>query len=622
MSLLDQITKPNDIKKIPEEQLGQLAGEIRRFLLGITSRNGGHVSSNLGTVELTMALHRFLDLPEDILIWDVGHQAYTHKLLTGRREELEQLRKLGGSSGFPKRKESECDSFGTGHSSTSVSAALGFARARDLLEPGRNQQKVVAVIGDGALTGGMALEALNNAAELKSNMIIVLNDNERSISENVGGMANYLGRIRTDVKYTDLKNDVENTLRSIPQVGNTIADKIKLSKDSLKRFFVSGMFFEDMGLTYLGPIDGHSISQIEMALESASRVQGAVLVHVITKKGKGYRLAEQHPAKFHGVNPFLVRTGESREESNGKTYTDVFSETMLELAEEQEHLVAVTAAMPYGTGLYDFKKNYPDRFFDVGIAEQHAVTFAAGMAAAGLKPVVAVYSTFLQRAYDQILHDVCLQQLPVVFAVDRAGLVGSDGETHQGIYDVAFLSTIPGMIIMSPKNGAELREMLRYAVELNRPVAVRYPRGQAWDGLTEYHQPIRLNENEILQEGSKVLLMATGSMVATACEVAEMLQEDGIRPTVVNVRFLQEADVDLLERMQTEHDLLVMIEENIASGSYGQRMAAEVALRGWDYKVISCTLPDGYVEHGSVGELRERYGLDPVSIYEKIREKG
>lgn len=620
MSLLDQITQPNDIKKIPEEQLGQLAGEIRRFLLGITSRNGGHVSSNLGAVELTMALHRFLDLPEDILIWDVGHQAYTHKLLTGRREELEQLRKLGGSSGFPKRKESECDSFGTGHSSTSISAALGFARARDLMEPGRNQQKVVAVIGDGALTGGMALEALNNAAELKSNMIIVLNDNERSISENVGGMANYLGRIRTDVKYTGLKNDVENTLRSIPQVGNTIADKIKLSKDSLKRFFVSGMFFEDMGLTYLGPIDGHSISQIETALENASRVQGAVLVHVITKKGKGYRLAEQHPAKFHGVNPFLVRTGESRETSKGKTYTDVFSETMLELAQEQENLVAVTAAMPYGTGLYDFKKNYPDRFFDVGIAEQHAVTFAAGMAAAGLKPVVAVYSTFLQRAYDQILHDVCLQKLPVIFAVDRAGLVGSDGETHQGIYDVAFLSTIPGMVIMSPKNGAELREMMRYAVELNQPVAVRYPRGQAWDGLSEYQQPIRLNENEILQEGSKVLLMATGSMVATACEVVEMLQEDGIRPTVVNVRFLQEADGKLLEQMQEEHDLLVMIEENIASGSYGQKLAAEVALRGLDYKVLSCTLPDGYVEHGSVGELRERYGLDPVSIYERIRE--
>lgn len=618
MALLERINKPNDIKQIAEDELEALAGEIRRFLLRITSKNGGHVASNLGTVELTMALHRFLEFPEDVLIWDVGHQAYTHKILTGRQEELLQLRQYGGSAGFPKRKESDCDSFGTGHSSTSISAALGFACARDLKG---DDNRVVAVIGDGALTGGMAMEALNNAAELKTNMIIVLNDNERSISENVGGMANYLGKIRTSINYTGLKNNVERVLRSIPQVGDHIADRVKISKDSLKRFFVPGMWFEDMGLTYIGPIDGHNIVQMEAALDSASRVQGAVLIHVITKKGKGYRMAEQHPAKFHGMNPFWVRTGESKTESSSKTWTDVFSETMLELAQENPRLVTITAAMPYGTGLYEFKKQNPERFFDVGIAEQHAVTFAAGMAAAGMKPVVAVYSTFLQRAYDQILHDVCLQKLPVIFAVDRAGLVGSDGETHQGVFDVAFLSSIPGLTILSPKNSKELKEMLKYAVELDSPVAVRYPRGAAWDGLKDKQAPIRYGENEILQDGSGILLMATGTMVQTAWEVAGMLEKEGIRPTVVNVRFLQSADGTLVQSLASEHQMLVMLEENTYAGSYAQKMAAELAVRDLHYNYMAMTLPDTYVEHGSVGQLRRQYGLDTESVYERILER-
>ncbi len=555
MGLLDQIKEPNDIKKLPESDLPDLALEIRRFILKITARNGGHVASNLGAVELTIALHRFLTFPEDVLIWDVGHQAYTHKLLTGRGEELLRLRKTGGASGFPKRKESSCDAFGTGHSSTSISAALGFAKARELLG---GTQKIVAVIGDGALTGGMALEALNNASELESNLTIVLNDNERSISENVGGMANYLGKIRTNTNYQEFKDDVETVVRGIPAIGNAIARRIKISKDSLKRFFVPGMLFEDMGLTYIGPIDGHDIRQMEMALVSASRVKGTALIHVITKKGKGYRSAEQHPAQFHGMNPFLVKTGEDRYPERAVSYTDLFSKTMLELAEENPRLVAVTAAMPYGTGLYDFKKSYPKRFFDVGIAEQHAVTFAAGLAAAGMKPVVAIYSTFLQRAYDQILHDVCLQGLPVVFAVDRAGLVGSDGETHQGIYDISYLSSIPGMTIMSPKDGIELAAMLRYALELDRPVAIRYPRGKAELGDIHTFSPIVWGENEILQEGEEVLILATGAMVTVAREAAALLQEHGIRPTLVNVRFLQEADEALLERMAANHRILVM----------------------------------------------------------------
>ena len=619
MGLLDQIKEPNDIKGLAESDLPELALEIRRFILKITARNGGHVASNLGAVELTIALHRFLTFPEDILIWDVGHQAYAHKLLTGRGEALLQLRKNGGASGFPKRKESPCDAFGTGHSSTSISAALGFAKARDLLG---EKRRIVAVIGDGALTGGMALEALNNASELNSNLTIVLNDNERSISENVGGMANYLGKIRTNTNYQDLKNDVENALRGIPAVGNAIARRMKISKNSLKRFFVPGMLFEDMGLTYIGPIDGHDIGQIEMALASAARVRGAVLIHAITKKGKGYRSAEQHPAQFHGMNPFLVKTGESRYPEGAVTYTDLFSKAMLRLAEENPRLVAVTAAMPYGTGLYDFKKNYPERFFDVGIAEQHAVTFAAGLAAAGMKPVVAIYSTFLQRAYDQILHDVCLQRLPVVFAIDRAGLVGSDGETHQGIYDISYLNSIPGMVIMSPKDGVELTAMLRYALELEEPVAIRYPRGAAEPGDKSTFTPIVLGENELLQEGRDVLLLATGAMVSVAREAAALLEEHGIYPTLVNVRFLQEADGAFLERMADTHQILVMVEEGIRSGSYSQKLSAILAERRLPYRFLPCTLPDTYVEHGSIAELRERYHLDAEAIKERILHEG
>jgi 1-deoxy-D-xylulose-5-phosphate synthase len=485
---LDNINQANDIKKINPSDYKKLAEEIRKFLVQNISKTGGHLASNLGAVELTMALHLCMDFPKDKLVWDVGHQAYTHKLLTGRKNEFNTLRTFEGLSGFPKKKESNCDSFDTGHSSTSVSAAMGLVKARDM--NGENC-RVAAVIGDGALSGGLAFEALNNAARLNSNLMIVLNDNKMSISENVGGMANYLGQLRTGVKYNTFKDSVEKALNSIPGIGSVIMDKLRKSKDSIKRLVIPGMLFEDMGLTYIGPIDGHNINELTTAFASAAKVKEAVLVHVITKKGRGYKPAELNPSKYHGVESFDIKTGKNKVEKIGVTYTDVFSDTMMELAEKNSNLVAITAAMPSGTGLNKFMRQYPDRFFDVGIAEEHAVTYAAGLAAGGMKPVVAIYSTFLQRAYDQILHDVCISKLPVVFAIDRAGLVGSDGETHQGIFDISFLSHIPSMTIIAPKNKQEFKDMLIYASQFNGPIAIRYPRGMAYEGLTEYNSPIK-----------------------------------------------------------------------------------------------------------------------------------
>ena len=435
--LLDKIEKPNDIKEMEKDELRPLAKEIRRFLVHKISHTGGHLASNLGVVELTMALHLCCNLPEDKIVWDVGHQSYTHKILTGRKDGFEHLRQFGGMSGFPKQSESDCDAFDTGHSSTSISVALGLAKARDLK---KQDHKIFAVIGDGALSGGMAYEAMNNAARLKSNLVIVLNDNQMSISKNVGGMSSYLGKIRTNGNYTELKEEVENALSKLPHLGDKLTSRIRGIKDLIKRVFIPGMLFEDMGLTYIGPIDGHNIHQMVTAFQSASKMKEAVIVHVCTHKGKGYRPAEKNPSYFHGVSPFNIKDGSSRHNGEtAKTYTDIFSDTILEAAKEREDIVAVSAAMPSGTGLTAMASKYPKRFFDVGIAEEHAVTFAAGMAAGGLKPVVAIYSTFLQRAYDQILHDVCIGKLPVVFAVDRAGLVGSDGETHQGIFDIAYL---------------------------------------------------------------------------------------------------------------------------------------------------------------------------------------
>mgnify|MGYP005887899211 FL=1 len=612
--ILDKIEKPNDIKELTKDELRPLAKEIRHFLVHKISHTGGHLASNLGVVELTMALHLCCDLPQDKIVWDVGHQSYTHKILTGRKEGFEHLRQFGGMSGFPKQSESDCDAFDTGHSSTSISVALGLAKARDIRQ---EHHKIFAVIGDGALSGGMAYEAMNNAARLKSNLVIVLNDNQMSISKNVGGMSSYLGKIRTNGNYTELKEEVENALTKLPHLGDKLTSRIRGIKDLVKRIFIPGMLFEDMGLTYIGPIDGHNIRQMVTAFQSASKMKEAVIVHVCTRKGKGYRPAEKNPSLFHGVSPFNVKDGSSRQTAEKlETYTDIFRETMLELAGEKEELVAVSAAMPSGTGLSAMAEKYPERFFDVGIAEEHAVTFAAGMAAGGLKPVVAIYSTFLQRAYDQIIHDVCIGTLPVIFAVDRAGLVGSDGETHQGIFDISYLCSMPNMTVMAPKNGWELRQMLRFAVELNAPVAVRYSRGEAWDGLQDHKQEIALGQAEWICRGQEIAILAVGSMVETAMWVREHLKAEGQKITVVNMRFVKPLDEQVLREIKERHSKVVTLEEGVYNGGFGEAVSAWY--EGTPMRVLNITLPDQFIEHGSVTELKKKYGLDPESITKKI----
>ncbi len=615
--ILDSINHANDIKKIRKEDYAQLSQEIRDFLLEKVSEKGGHLASNLGVVELTMALHLFLNFPEDQLVWDVGHQAYVHKILTGRKDGFDTLRQLDGMSGFPKCKESAADAFNTGHSSTSISAALGMARARDLL---RKNNKVVAVIGDGALSGGMAFEALNNAARLKTNMIVVLNDNNMSISENVGGMATYLGKLRTDVRYTKFKTGVEQTIMKMPQIGNALMGTMRRSKESIKRLMVPGMLFEDMGITYLGPFDGHNITGIYSMLERAQRVKGTVIVHVITKKGKGYRFAEKYPSHFHGVNPFDVTTGKSKSRKAGPSYTDIFSKKLMELAKDNKRIAAITAAMPSGTGLQAFKEHFPSRFTDVGIAEEHAVTYAAGMAKAGMIPIVAIYSTFMQRAYDQILHDVCLGEFPVVFILDRAGIVGNDGETHQGIFDLSFLGSIPNLTIVAPKNAAELEKMLEFAVSFGKPIAMRFPRGTAYLGMIEQQEPLVYGKSEVLHEGSKVALLAVGSMVKHAEKVRELLQADHVDATVVNARFVKPIDEELIEELAQNHSLLVTMEENVEHGGYGQSVASFICDHNLDLRHINISVKDNFVEHGKVYELYQRLGLDPQSVYEKIIE--
>ena len=563
--LLDKIKSAGDIKKINPADYQELAQEIRTFLIEKISKTGGHLGSNLGAVELTMALHLFLDLPEDKLIWDVGHQSYTHKLLTGRREGFESLRKYGGMSGFPKRKESDCDCFDTGHSSTSISAGLGLVKARDI--KGENHT-IVSVIGDGALTGGMVYEALNNAGKLETNFIIVLNDNNMSISENVGGMSKYLNNVRTANAYLDIKEGVYNTLKDIPK-GAKVVEGIRKAKSSFKQLVVPGMFFEDMGITYLGPVDGHNIPAMLRVFQEAKRTRNAVIVHVLTQKGKGFIPAERHPARFHGAEPFDIETGLPTKPRTTANYTDIFSTVMTKLGARDEKVVAITAAMPDGTGLKRFRNIYPDRFFDVGIAEEHAVTFAAGLAAGGLKPVVAIYSSFLQRAYDQILHDVCIQSLPVVFAIDRAGIVGSDGETHQGIFDLSYLSSIPGMHIMAPKNKWELSDMMKFAVSLGAPIAVRYPRGEAYAGLKEYRAPIEMGKAEPIYVENEICLMAVGSMVKTAEEVRDRLKNAGYHCSLINARFVKPIDENAVEWAERNHKIIVTMEENVASGGYG-----------------------------------------------------
>ena len=617
--ILEQIKGPEDLKKLTSEELSQLAEEIRAFLIEKISHTGGHLASNLGVVELTIALFRTFDLPEDKIIWDVGHQSYTHKILSGRRMEFDELRQYGGLSGFPKRKESPYDSFDTGHSSTSISAGLGIAQGRDILG---EDYKVVSVIGDGALTGGMAYEALNNAARMKKNFIIILNDNKMSISENVGGMSRYLGGLRTGAGYNDLNKNVADTLERIPVVGGRMIDKIKRTKNSIKQLFIPGMLFENMGITYLGPVDGHNIPALCKVLKEAQKLDHAVLVHVLTKKGKGYEPAEKNPAHFHGVSPFDIKTGKPLAEKKYPTYTDVFSKKLCQLGETHPELVAVTAAMPDGTGVAAFGKKFPDRFFDVGIAEAHAVTSAAGMAAAGLRPVVAVYSSFLQRGYDQILHDVCIQNLPVLFAVDRAGLVGSDGETHQGIFDYSYLTSIPNMSVAAPKNLWELRAMLDFAMDYKAPFAIRYPRGTAYRGLKEFMQPIAYGKGEMIYEEENIALLAVGSMVSTGEHVRAKLKEEGVSCTLANARFVKPFDKELVDRLAKNHRLIVTMEENVLQGGFGLPVTAYIHEHYPQVKVMNIALPDAYVEHGNVSVLRKGLGIDSDSIIQRLKAEG
>ena len=612
---LELIRKENDIKKLSDEQLDGLADEIRRFLIEKISRTGGHLASNLGAVELTMALHLTLDFPEDKLIWDVGHQSYTHKLLTGRSGGFDTLRKYGGMSGFPKRKESDCDAFDTGHSSTSISAGLGLVEARELLG---QDHTVVSVIGDGSMTGGMAYEALNNASRLKSNFVIVLNDNHMSISENVGGISRYLNGLRTTQTYTEIKKGVEGTLKKIPGKGDRIVSQLRKTKSGIKQLFVPGMFFEDMGITYLGPVDGHDVRKLVKVLNEAKRVDHAVLVHVITEKGKGYRPAEENPSRFHGTGPFDIRTGEPAEKSATDSYTEVFSKVLTDIARKDDKVVAITAAMADGTGLAAFRKYFPKRFFDVGIAEEHAMTFAAGLAAGGMKPVFAVYSSFLQRAYDQTLHDVCLQDLPVVIAVDRAGLVGSDGETHQGIFDLSFLSSIPNMTVISPKNRWEMADMLRFAVDYPHPVALRYPRGEAYEGMKEFRAPVEYGKSEVLYEEADIAVIFVGHMAELADRVRTGIREAGYKCSLINARFVKPLDTQLLDRLSRTHRLFVTIEENVVAGGFGGQVLEYASEAKLPVYIRNIGIPDDYVEHGNVEILRREVGLDCGRIVEQV----
>ena len=610
--ILDKINKTGDVKNIPENELPMLSQEIRDFLVQKLSVTGGHLASNLGTVELTIALHRSLNLPEDKIVWDVGHQCYTHKILTGRKNDFDNLRKFGGISGFPKKSESDTDCFDTGHSSNSISAGLGMVKARDLRG---EDYTVVSVIGDGALTGGMAYEALNNAAKLETNFIIILNDNNMSISESIGGMSKYLGHIRTMDGYLNLKADVYKQLSGQTRV----IEKIRHVKNNFKQFFVPGMLFENLGITYLGPIDGHNEALLEHELQEAKKVKKAVILHVLTKKGKGYEPAEKHPSRFHGAEPFNIENGIPAHHRKVAAYQDIFSTVMWKLGERDPRVCAITAAMADGTGLKRFRNKFPDRFFDVGISEEHAVTFAAGLAEGGMRPVFAVYSTFLQRAYDQIIEDVCLQNLPVVLAIDKAGLVGSDGETHQGIFDLSYLSSMPNMHIMAPKNKWELSDMLKFAVNFDGPIAIRYPRGEAYAGLVDWRAPIEMGKAEPIFEEGGVLLLAVGSMVKTAVMVREILAAQGIACSLTNARFVKPIDEEYILSVADKHPLIVTMEENVLSGGFGEKVRSLLGEKGCNTKIMNIGIPDQFVTHGSPDTLMAMLGIDEKSIAQKIK---
>ncbi len=619
MEFLKKIESPHQIRNMTVHELEKLAEEIRQIIINTVSKTGGHLASNLGAVEPTLALHAVFNTPEDKIIWDVGHQCYTHKLITGRRDKFDTLRCYGGLSGFPKREESIYDVFNTGHASTSISAALGIALARDIKG---EKYKVIAVIGDGALTGGMAFEALNYAGHLGKDLIVVLNDNKMSIDKNVGALSSYLSRLRTDPMYFKGKEEIENLLKKLPH-GSTVlklADKIK---DSIKYLVVPGMLFEELGFTYLGPIDGHNINAMKAVFNNAKSLKGPVLVHVITQKGKGYEPAEDKPDTFHGIGPFNVSTGTSSKKNEPPSYTSVFGHALSQIAEERPDLVAITAAMPGGTGLDIFQKNFPDRYFDVGIAEQNAVTMAAGLAVGGLKPVVAVYSTFLQRAYDQIIHDVCMQKLPVVFAMDRAGIVGEDGETHQGVFDISYMRHIPNMVVMSPKDEEELRHMLFTAVEYEKgPISIRYPRGHGVGvPLSDTFVHLPIGKAEVLLEGSDIAFLAVGNQVYTALKAAESLKKEGVRAAVVNCRFIKPMDEDLVCEMALKIKRIATIEENVLLGGFGSAVLEVLSNKGINnIRLVRIGLPDKFIEHGKADLLREKYGLSAEKVIEKIKQ--
>lgn len=619
MSLLSKINSPRDLKQLSLEDLNELADEIRSFLLKTVAFTGGHLAANLGVVELTLALHYVFDTAKDRLIWDVGHQVYVHKILTDRKKRFTTLRQYGGLAGFPKKEESIHDAFNTGHSSTSISAALGFALAREQLKA---DYQTIAVIGDGSMTGGQAFEALNQAGHLKANLLVILNDNEMSIAQNVGAMSSYLSRLRSDPFYTKRKKDIEFILQKLPAIGSSVVKAAERVKDSLKYLLVPGMLFEELGFTYLGPIDGHNLANMIVMLKKTKDFQGPVLLHVITKKGKGYAPAVQDPAVFHGVGRFDLHTGKIVKKSGPPTYTEVFANTLVDLAAKDQHIIAITAAMPEGTGLSKFASHYPQRFFDVGIGEQNAVTMAAAMALKGLRPVVAIYSSFLQRAYDQILHDVCLQKIPVVLAIDRAGLVGEDGPTHHGVFDYSYLRHIPGITILAPADGLELRQMLYSAFFYETPVALRYPRGQAQGVIgEEKYQKIPHGKGKVMTIGKDILLLAIGSMVYPALETHKLLKQAGYSSTVINARFLKPLDVDLILPAVDSHKYIVTMEENVIAGGFGSAVLELLAQRGKSIQnVLLLGIPDQFITHGPQQVLREKVGLEPEIMTARIKQ--
>lgn len=618
--LLNRIENPEDVKKLTVRELEQLASELRHFIIDTVSQNGGHLAPNLGTVELTLALYSVFSFPTDKLVWDVGHQAYSHKILTGRRDAFSTLRKKGGITGFPNRFESVYDAFGVGHASTSISAALGMALARDA--KGEKNQ-VIAVIGDGALTGGESFEALNNAGDLGTKLIVVLNDNEMSIDANVGAMSEYLSRIRIAPQYARAKRDMGSLLMSIPHIGDKVYKTASHLKDGVRSVLVPGSLFEEMGFHYIGPLDGHNISLMEEVFKSAKEMEGPVLIHIHTVKGKGYQPAEQAPEKFHGVGCFDPSTGKSAKKAGcAPSYTAVFSEALIELAKDRPDILAITAAMPSGTGLKAFGKAYPKRFFDVGIAEEHAMTLAAGMAAGGMHPVIALYSTFAQRAYDQLIHDVCLQNLPVTLCLDRAGLVGEDGPTHHGVFDLSYLRQMPNMCVMAPKDEEELRHMLATAIALPGPAAVRYPRGAGLGvALTDSFEKLPVGKAEVLQDKGEIAFLAVGTMVEHAKAAAAILAEEGIEAAVVNMRFIKPLDTALIDEMARTKKLLITAEENVLAGGFGSAVAEYLADSGQQVPLVRFGIPDRFIEQGTRKELLSLCGLQPEQMAERVRER-